>query len=50
MTEKKIMEILKKEYGISNKKEFREAVKKFPGVDIGLFTTDWRKKDGDETC
>lgn len=34
----KLREILRTEYGISNEKEFDAAVKKFDGIDIGIFS------------
>ena len=34
----KLREILRTEYGISNEKEFDEAVKQFDGIDIGIFS------------
>lgn len=34
----KMKEILKREYGISNEKEFEAAVSKMTGINLGIFT------------
>lgn len=34
----RMKEILRKEYGINNEREFEAAVSNMPGIDIGIFT------------
>ena len=41
-----LREVLKKEYGINNDKEFEAAVKKSIGIDIGIFTVSLTEKNG----
>lgn len=45
VTAARLREILLTEYGISNEKEFNEAVKNSPGINIGLFTTPLKRKE-----
>lgn len=40
----KMKEILKKEYGITNEEEFKEAVEKSAGIDVGLFTMPFERR------
>ena len=39
MNAAKLREILKTEYGIKTELEFDVAVKKMPGINLGIFTT-----------
>lgn len=39
MSAAKMREILRTEYGISNEIEFDAAVRKSPGINIGIFST-----------
>lgn len=32
-------DVLRKDFGITNREEFEDACKKFKGLDIGIFTT-----------
>lgn len=41
-----LREILKKEYGIDNDKEFEAAVEKSIGINIGIFTMSLTEKNG----
>lgn len=40
----KMKEILKKEYGITNEEEFKQAVENSAGIDIGLFTMPFERR------
>ena len=48
MTAEKMMEILKKEYGIGDKNELDTAIRSMPGIDIGLFTASTQNRRNDE--
>lgn len=43
----KLRIILKEEYGISSDTELDEAIEKFQGLNVGIFTV--RKKDGQKS-
>lgn len=42
MTAGRMLEILKRDYGINSREELYEAYRQMPKIDIGLFTKDWR--------
>lgn len=44
MEAEKLKEILKKEYGINDEKEFDAAVKNSQGINIGLFTVSFGER------
>ena len=47
MTADKMMEILKREYGVNSREELDTAIKESRGIDIGLFVVSERRT-GDE--
>ena len=47
MDAEKLRIILKEEYGISSDAELDEAIEKFQGLNVGIFTV--RKKDGQKS-
>lgn len=46
MDVEKLKKILEEEYGISNDKELEQAIEKYEGLDVGIFTSPkWRNID-----
>lgn len=44
MSKATMLEILQKQYGISNEEELDKAMSDFPGVDIGIFTSEIERR------
>ncbi len=45
MTADRMLEILKRDYGINSREEFYEAFRQMPKIDIGLFTKGRRDEE-----
>jgi hypothetical protein len=41
----RLKEVLKEDYGINNQKELEDAINKFKGLDIGIFTQPFKNED-----